>query len=91
MLEYFAILLTILLGMDYIYNNYLVVDGNANDALIWDLTVTVSIWSLFGILGYCIYAQNIMQDEINRMSVAKVKLEKTLLNNRRTSKKKRKT
>jgi hypothetical protein len=85
----FAALLTILLGMDYIYNNYLTVNGYANNALIWALTVTLSIWSLFGILNFCLYSQGVMQDEIERMGQAKVKLEKALLNNRRTSRKRR--
>lgn len=71
-------------GLDYIYKEY-VAKGANTEPLIWALTSTFFIGTIFALLNYCTYAQLILQDEVDRIAKAKSDLENILLNSRRSS------
>jgi hypothetical protein len=83
----FAGFVSVVVGFDYVYKEYLLPDGSNEDALVWAFTVALGFLGFFGLLNYCLFAQSIMQDEINRMCVVKERLESALLTNKRRSSK----
>ncbi|MDP2592931.1 hypothetical protein Q8W41_26075 [Vibrio splendidus] len=81
----FASFLTIAVSFDYIYKEYLG-GGNDNTPVIWACTVALGFVAFFAVLNYCVYAQSIVRDEIERVSEAKAKLEEQVLRKRLSSK-----
>lgn len=58
---------------------------------IWALTFTGFFIAFCVLLNYCFYSQQILKDEVNRCSKAKSELEKSLLKDRRSSRKGKKS
>lgn len=86
----FSGFLTVITALDYIYKEYLHSGSQPSDTMIWAFSGALTFFCLFGILSYCLYAQGILQDEIDRMSKTKATLEAKILNNRRSSSAKQK-
>jgi membrane-bound metal-dependent hydrolase YbcI (DUF457 family) len=63
-------------------------NSGGNAPLLWALTATTCFFILFLLLGYCFYAQSIMDDEIKRISKEKSKLHSKILKKRISSKNK---
>ena len=80
----FASFLTIAVSFDYIYKEYLNI-ANSNTPIIWACTIALGIVAFVGLLNYCVYAQSIVKDEIERVSEAKANLEAQILRKRLSS------
>ncbi|EHH2475278.1 hypothetical protein H8F06_11745 [Vibrio fluvialis] len=80
----FASFLTIAVSFDYVYKEYLGKSGD-NTPIIWACTVALGFVAFVGLLNYCVYAQSIVRDEIERVSAAKAKLEEQVLRKRLSS------
>ncbi|MCA0938236.1 hypothetical protein LCL85_22115 [Vibrio alginolyticus] len=85
----FGSFVTIVGFFDYIYKEYLGGEGN-NTPVIWACTIGLGIVAFFGLLNYCVYAQSIVRDEIERVSKAKARLEEQVMRKRLSSKGRRK-
>lgn len=82
-----ATFLGTLASLDYAYQTYW--SGEPASSITWAATVTLGFYLFVGLLNYCWFAQSAMQDEIDRMSRVKARLEEQFLSNRGSSKKKR--
>ena len=77
-------------GLDYLYETYWVSSASGcTEPFIWSASITLGFYVFFGLLNYCWYAQMIMQDEIDRVTKIKARLETQVLKKRRSSKKRR--
>ena len=73
-------------ALDYIYKEYVV--GPTTEPIIWAISVTFGVYSFIGLLNYCWFTQSIMQDEIDRITAIKARLEAQVLKKRQSSRKK---
>ena len=76
--------LTVVLSFDYIYSEYFA-QTSGNEPIIWAGTIALGVTSFFGLLNYCVYAQSIVKDEIERVTLQKSKLEEQVLRKRISS------
>lgn len=81
----FFAFISAVIALDYIYKTYWV--GPTTEPIVWALTVILTLYIFIGILNYCFFAQLIMQEEINRISAIKARLEAQILKKRQSSKK----
>lgn len=84
----FSAFVTVVLGMDYVWNNYFTPSKDA-EPLIWGLTVATGLFVAFGLLNYCWFSQSNLQSEIDRITDVKARLEAQLLKKRLSSRKKK--
>lgn len=73
-------------ALDYFYKEYW--EGPTTEPIIWAVSVTFGVYAFLGLLNYCWYSQSIMQDEINRITAIKARLEAQILKRRQSSRKK---
>jgi len=73
-------------GLDYLYSTYWAASNNATP-VVWAGSVTFGIYLFVGLLNYCWFAQMIMQEEIDRITSVKARLEAQILKKRQSSKK----
>lgn len=78
-----AAFLTVLTGLHMVYG--WVVDGDNTGAILWASSAALALFALSGILNYCVFEQMKMQDEIDRMSRSRERLERALLSDRLSS------
>ncbi len=81
----FSAFVGVVVGLDYIYKEYLTNGAEPTDAIIWAFTAAFGFLMIFGLLNYCVYAQGILQDEVDRVSKVKSQLENSILHNRKSS------
>lgn len=82
----FATFVSLVLGLDYIWNTYFAIE-RGHGPLVWALTCATATWAFFGLLNYCWFAQSLLQDEINRITAVKARLERQILSKRLSSRK----
>lgn len=75
-------------GLDYLYSTYW--DTPGAYPIVWAFSAAFAMFVFVGLLNYCWFAQSIMQDEIDRITSVKARLEGQVLKKRQSSKKKRK-
>lgn len=80
-----ATYISVLVGLDYIYRTYWV--GPNASAIVWAASGALGIYAFVGLLNYCWFAQTIMQEEIDRITSIKARLEAQVLKKRQSSKK----
>jgi hypothetical protein len=85
----FSAYVTVALGGDYVWGTYFQ-QARGVAPLIWGLTVATVLFLFFGLLNYCGYAQNVLKDEIDRITQVKARLEEQVLNKRLSSAKRKK-
>lgn len=71
-----ATLISVMAGIESLVGKYL---GGNQSAVIWAFTATMCFFALVMILNYCVYAQSIIQDELDRVALAKSELEDSVL------------
>lgn len=72
-------------GLWYVCDT-LIDGGDPLHPLIWAFTVTFFVFVFFGLFLYCLYAQSLMQDELDRVTKVKGELEAPFLKRRLSSK-----
>jgi hypothetical protein len=83
-----ATYISVVVGLDYIYTSYW---GSPNAAAIaWAGSLALGIYAFVGLLNYCWFAQTNMQDEIDRITAIKARLEAQVLKKRQSSKRHKK-
>lgn len=80
----FATFVGTLGGLWYIFDVF-VEGGDPLHPLIWASTVTLFAFVMFGMFSYCAYAQLLMKDEIDRITLVKGEMERLLLKRRLSS------
>ena len=73
----------LLVGLDYLYTKYL--DGPMVSAVVWSASVAFAIYAFVGLLIYCFFAQMGLQEEVDRLSAVKARLESQILKKRESS------
>lgn len=74
----------VVVGLDYLYKTYWV--GPTTEPIVWAASITLGLYAFVGLLNYCLFVQLTMQDEIDRITAVKAKLEGKVLKKRRSSK-----
>jgi hypothetical protein len=82
----FATFVSLVLGLDYVWNTYFAIE-RGREPLVWALTFSTACFAFFGILNYCWFAQSLLQDEIDRITAVKARLEGQILSKRLSSRK----
>ena len=75
-------------GLDYIYKTYWESPNAA--AIVWAASLALGIYAFVGLLNYCWFSQANMQDEIDRITAIKARLEAQVLRKRQSSKRQKK-
>lgn len=86
-LSAFITYISTVVALDYIYKTYWV--GPTTEPIVWAASVTLGLYTFIGLLNYCLFSQTIMQDEINRITGIKARLETQMLKKRQSSKKRK--
>lgn len=82
----FATFVGLVVGLDYVWTTYFAVE-RGRDPLVWALTFSTACFAFFGLLNYCWFAQSLLQDEIDRITAVKARLEGQVLSKRLSSRK----
>jgi RsiW-degrading membrane proteinase PrsW (M82 family) len=85
----FSAFVTVAIGADYVWNTYFE-QQKGSAPLVWGLSVAFFLFLFFGLLNYCWYAQSVLEDEIERITQVKARLESQLLKTRLSSSKRKK-
>ncbi len=85
-LSTFATYAGTVVALDYVYKTYWI--GPTTEPIVWAASITLGLYAFIGLLNYCLFAQTKMQDEIDRITAVKAKLETKVLKKRRSSKSK---
>ena len=83
---WFATFVSLVAALDYVWNTYFAVT-RGREPLVWALTVALALFIFFALLNYCWFAQSLLQDEIDRITLVKARLENQILSRRISSNK----
>lgn len=78
----FATFIGLVTGLESLYEKHI-----QDPPILWAYSISIGLFVLWCLLNYCWIAQSVMQDEINRISEVKTRLEGQVIKSRQSSRK----